>query len=177
MLCRFTADYLFFFKIGDLPTRFHYTKVAGSSYDLSPQEILLATDAELNEYVSLRKIAPYRTDTSDGKARLRKKKLRDLRERIRGRKWGEEVPEDGPDGDRPLGAWVEKKKGQKKGKGKKKGEDEGKGKGNGESNRKRKAGGADGEATGAEMPQASGKKKKRKKNTDAADNPAGELEA
>ncbi|KAF9581260.1 hypothetical protein BGW38_001782 [Lunasporangiospora selenospora] len=46
--------------VGDQPTRFKYHKVGSSSYGLSPVEILLADDADLNEFVSLKKFAPYR---------------------------------------------------------------------------------------------------------------------
>ena len=45
-----------------MPTRFHYTSVAAERYGLAPAEILLATDAELNSYVGLKKMAPYRAD-------------------------------------------------------------------------------------------------------------------
>ncbi len=46
--------------IGDMPTRFHYMPVEPTSYGLTPAEILLADDADLNTYVGLKKIAPYR---------------------------------------------------------------------------------------------------------------------
>ncbi|KAG0033490.1 hypothetical protein BGZ81_008317 [Podila clonocystis] len=46
--------------IGDLPTRFRYHKVKPSNFGLTPVEILLADDKDLNEYVSLKKFAPYR---------------------------------------------------------------------------------------------------------------------
>ena len=45
-----------------MPTRFHYTSVTPENYGLTPAEILLATDAELNSYVGLKKLAPYRID-------------------------------------------------------------------------------------------------------------------
>ncbi|KAI9568797.1 Krr1-domain-containing protein [Boletus coccyginus] len=48
-----------------MPTRFHYIPVASESYGLKPAEILLATDAELNSYVGLKKMAPYRVDRSE----------------------------------------------------------------------------------------------------------------
>ncbi|KAG0345985.1 hypothetical protein BG004_002681 [Podila humilis] len=46
--------------VGDLPTRFKYHKVKPTNFGLTPVEILLADDKDLNEYVSLKKFAPYR---------------------------------------------------------------------------------------------------------------------
>ncbi|KAJ1670919.1 Ribosome biogenesis protein Kri1, partial [Coemansia sp. RSA 25] len=46
----------------DLPTRFKYSKVKAVDYGLTPAEILLADDKYLNDYVSVKKIAPYRPD-------------------------------------------------------------------------------------------------------------------
>ncbi|KAF9268494.1 Krr1-domain-containing protein [Marasmius fiardii PR-910] len=48
--------------VGGMPTRFKYTKVKSETFALSPVEILLATDQELNEYMSIKKYAPYRND-------------------------------------------------------------------------------------------------------------------
>ena len=48
--------------IGDLKTRFRYKSVPENRYGLSAEEILLADDKELNQYVSLKKIAPYREE-------------------------------------------------------------------------------------------------------------------
>lgn len=47
-----------------MPTRFRYTHVPSQSFALTPAEILMATDAELNSYVGLKKFAPYRKDGS-----------------------------------------------------------------------------------------------------------------
>ncbi|XP_010256656.1 PREDICTED: protein KRI1 homolog [Nelumbo nucifera] len=46
--------------IGDLKTRFKYTSVLPQRYGLGASEILMMDDKELNQYVSLKKIAPYR---------------------------------------------------------------------------------------------------------------------
>ncbi|KAN0062772.1 Kinetochore protein Spc24 [Thecaphora frezii] len=46
--------------IGDLPTRFKYTQVPKSDFGLSPVEILLADDAQLNKVVGLKALQPYR---------------------------------------------------------------------------------------------------------------------
>ncbi|GAA5949086.1 hypothetical protein JCM21900_004854 [Sporobolomyces salmonicolor] len=81
-------------KVGDVKTRFRYAKVAPSSYNLTPEEILLATDAELNAFMSLKKLAPYRQGDADAHAAKQKKKLQELRAVLRNRKWGEEVDEE-----------------------------------------------------------------------------------
>ena len=54
--------YMQILQTSHMPTRFHYTSTAPENYGLTPAEILLATDAELNSYVGLKKLAPYRVD-------------------------------------------------------------------------------------------------------------------
>ncbi|BGP21708.1 KRR1 interacting protein 1 [Rhodotorula toruloides] len=84
-------------KIGDIKTRFKYAKVPAQSFNLTPEEILLATDAELNAFMSLKKMAPYRQDSAPWQAKQaqkQRKKLKELREVLRNRKWGEEVDEE-----------------------------------------------------------------------------------
>lgn len=44
--------------IGDLPTRFRYASVDPLTYGLTPEEILLSEDKELNQHVSIKKLAP-----------------------------------------------------------------------------------------------------------------------
>ncbi|KAI7888819.1 KRI1-like family C-terminal-domain-containing protein [Mucor mucedo] len=43
---------------GDLYTRFKYTKTQPEDYGLTAEEILLADDAELNKYISIKALAP-----------------------------------------------------------------------------------------------------------------------
>ncbi|KAK3819585.1 MAG: KRI1-like family C-terminal-domain-containing protein, partial [Benniella sp.] len=63
--------------IGDLPTRFKYHKVKPTSFGLTPVEILLADDKDLNEFVSLKKFAPYRrSDLQDEDVKKYSKKNR-----------------------------------------------------------------------------------------------------
>ncbi|XP_051123674.1 uncharacterized protein LOC127246387 [Andrographis paniculata] len=46
--------------VGDLKTRFKYKTVKPKRYGLTPEEVLMMEDKELNQYVSLKKLAPYR---------------------------------------------------------------------------------------------------------------------
>jgi protein KRI1 len=68
-----------------MPTRFNYTAVASQSYALTPAEIMLATDAELNEYMGIKRIAPYR---KDGRWDMKRAdRLRELKAKLKGRSW------------------------------------------------------------------------------------------
>ncbi|KIY52343.1 hypothetical protein FISHEDRAFT_70028 [Fistulina hepatica ATCC 64428] len=48
--------------VGGMPTRFKYVPVQSQSYALTAAEILMADDKELNEYMGVKKYAPYRKD-------------------------------------------------------------------------------------------------------------------
>ncbi|MBW0523322.1 hypothetical protein O181_063037 [Austropuccinia psidii MF-1] len=72
--------------IGDLPTRFKYTKVEPNNL-LTPNQILMATDKELGEIIGLKKLAPY-WSAPDEKLANRKRKLKELREKLKDRSWG-----------------------------------------------------------------------------------------
>lgn len=50
----------------------------------------MATDAELNAYESLKKLAPYRRP--DEKERRNRKKMKELKKAIARRRWGEDLP-------------------------------------------------------------------------------------
>ncbi|KAH9833455.1 KRI1-like family C-terminal-domain-containing protein [Rhodofomes roseus] len=67
--------------VGDMPTRFKYARVAPQTFGLSATEILMATDAELNQFMGVKKLAPYRKEgkgkTWDGQRTARLKELKD----------------------------------------------------------------------------------------------------
>ncbi|KAF5354624.1 hypothetical protein D9756_005653 [Leucocoprinus leucothites] len=67
--------------VGDLPTRFKYVPVASQSYSLTPTEILLATDKELNEFMSVKRYAPYKNDARKWDAK-RQQKLKELKQAL-----------------------------------------------------------------------------------------------
>ncbi|CAG8548208.1 2876_t:CDS:2 [Paraglomus brasilianum] len=72
--------------IGDTPVRFRYCQTNPSNFGLTPEEILLADDQDLNEYVSLKKYAPYRPDhvvEADIRKYSKKKRLREFRKKLR----------------------------------------------------------------------------------------------
>lgn len=72
--------------IGDLPTRFKYRQVKPSMYGLSASKILAADDKDLNQFVSLKKLAPYVTEEWKPKWRFqlspKKRKKKALQQRI-----------------------------------------------------------------------------------------------
>lgn len=51
---------------GNLKTRFKYTSVPKEDYGLTPEEILLLDDRQLNKLVSLKKLRPYRNVDENG---------------------------------------------------------------------------------------------------------------
>ncbi|KAF9974529.1 KRRI-Interacting protein 1 [Actinomortierella ambigua] len=72
--------------VGDTPTRFKYSKVKPTAYGLTPVEILLADDKDLNEYVSLKKFAPYRRpedEERDIQRISKKKRLQQFRHKLK----------------------------------------------------------------------------------------------
>ena len=64
-----------------MPTRFKYAKTAPQTFGLSAVEILMATDAELNQYMGIKKYAPYRKNTQNWD-KNRATRLKDLRTKI-----------------------------------------------------------------------------------------------
>ncbi|KAH9856796.1 KRI1-like family C-terminal-domain-containing protein [Lenzites betulinus] len=72
--------------VAGMPTRFKYAKVESQNFGLTPAEILMATDAELNSYMGVKKIAPYR---KEGKGRnwdsRRTERLQELKSKLKER--------------------------------------------------------------------------------------------
>ncbi|KIM36770.1 hypothetical protein M413DRAFT_31398 [Hebeloma cylindrosporum] len=98
-------------QIGDLPTRFKYVPVQPQTYALTPAEILMATDQELNEYMSVKKYAPYRHDKSNPQRWNKKtqEKLHELKAKVGERAGTSFIKGRGEDGQEK----VKKRKGKK----------------------------------------------------------------
>jgi len=100
-------------QVGDMPTRFKYVPVQPQAYALTPAEILMATDQELNEYMSVKKYAPYRQDKNNRNKKTQEK-LHELKAKI-----GERAGTSFMDGSRGQGRGeagqekVKKRKGKK----------------------------------------------------------------
>jgi protein KRI1 len=67
-----------------MPTRFRYAPVAKTPFGLSASEILLADDKDLNEYVGLKNLAPYRKQRETWDAK-RGERLREFKKKVSGR--------------------------------------------------------------------------------------------
>ncbi|KAL6304942.1 KRI1-like family C-terminal-domain-containing protein [Sparassis latifolia] len=93
--------------VGDLPTRFKYAKVEPQSFALSPVEVLMATDAELNSYMGIKKYAPYR---KEGKGKhwdaSRTSRLKELKAKLKERGFD-------PQGQDGVGDNARKRRGKK----------------------------------------------------------------
>ncbi|KAH9963018.1 KRI1-like family C-terminal-domain-containing protein [Russula compacta] len=70
--------------VAGMPTHFRYIPVSKTTFALNPTEILLADDKDLNEYVGLKKLAPYRKlrDTWDAR---RGERLREFKTKVSAR--------------------------------------------------------------------------------------------
>jgi len=66
--------------VAGMPTRFKYRKVEPNDYGLTTQEILFARDSTLKNFVSLKKMAPYK---DDGEHLVGSKKRRKFREMLK----------------------------------------------------------------------------------------------
>jgi protein KRI1 len=71
-------------QVAGMPTRFGYTPVAKTTYALTSSEILLADDKDLNEYVGLKKLAPYRKQSEAWDAK-RTERLREFKHKVSAR--------------------------------------------------------------------------------------------
>jgi protein KRI1 len=59
--------------IGDVPCRFKYRKVDAEDYGLDDKDILTWDDSMLNQYISLKKLAPYKEDPKLSRKKLKRK--------------------------------------------------------------------------------------------------------
>ena len=68
-----------------MPTRFKYVPVGKQNYSLDAVEILMADDKDLNEYMSIKKYAPYRQEKGDRSKwdKRQQDKLKDLKETLK----------------------------------------------------------------------------------------------
>lgn len=98
--------------IGNLHTRFKYHKVQPLDPGISTNELLLASDKELKQYMSIKKIAPYR----EKNARINSKKRKEFRQQLRERleKEGYKLDEDGNLVEVPVSVMNEVSKNKKK---------------------------------------------------------------
>ncbi|KAH6910281.1 KRI1-like family C-terminal-domain-containing protein [Coprinopsis sp. MPI-PUGE-AT-0042] len=107
--------------VGGMPTRFKYVPIPTQTYSLDPVEILLADDKDLNEYMSIKKYAPYRKEKGD-RARWdpkQKEKLQEFKNKVREREvrfFGSSVSGDGRGEVHERGEGGEKPKKKRKGK-------------------------------------------------------------
>jgi protein KRI1 len=66
-----------------MPTRFKYATTTPQTFALTPAEVLMATDQDLNQYMSVKRYAPYRSEKWDHNRGERLKEFRDkLKERV-----------------------------------------------------------------------------------------------
>ena len=70
---------------------FRYREVSPAAFGLTPLDILTASDAQLNEFIGLKKLAPYRAHEAKQGDRQKYGKKKRLRE------WRKKVQEDGED--------------------------------------------------------------------------------
>lgn len=70
---------------GGLRTRFAYTAVPADDFGLTTEDLLLADDADLSRYVSLRKLAPYREQPWVVPSKRRRREVAEIRKRLRQR--------------------------------------------------------------------------------------------
>jgi protein KRI1 len=64
--------------VAGLPTRFKYRQVEANNYGVSTQEILLARDTTLKQFVSLKKMAPYNEGEEYNAGSRKRRRFRDM---------------------------------------------------------------------------------------------------
>ena len=64
--------------VAGMPTRFKYRKVEANNFGLATHEILMARDTTLKNFVSLKKIAPYRDDGEFAVGYKKRRRFRDM---------------------------------------------------------------------------------------------------
>ncbi|KAI3659296.1 hypothetical protein MP638_003512 [Amoeboaphelidium occidentale] len=108
--------------VGGVPTKFRYRPVDASSFGLEAEEILEADDSLLNEYISLKKLAPFRTRDKDVEWLKKWKKHSKKRKKEFKRKLEEQAKEAQSQQEEPQ---TKKRKSDSKDKNKKKKKDDG----------------------------------------------------
>ncbi|KAG8888938.1 hypothetical protein FRB98_006336 [Tulasnella sp. 332] len=73
--------------VAGIPTRFKYGSVPKASFSLSAADVLMATDKELNEYVSMKAFAPHKKGRAAWDRNLAPK-LGELKRNLSKREWG-----------------------------------------------------------------------------------------
>lgn len=68
-------------QVGGMPTRFKYMPVEAQTFSLTPAEILTATNQELNQYMSVKKYAPYQKGQPKWD-KNRGEKLKELKQKV-----------------------------------------------------------------------------------------------
>ncbi|CAG8438802.1 8730_t:CDS:10 [Ambispora leptoticha] len=71
--------------VAGIPVRFKYAQVKPTSFGLTPAEIFLSDDRDLNEYIPLKKLAPFRPASvvrKDLKKYSKKKRLQQFRKKL-----------------------------------------------------------------------------------------------
>lgn len=93
--------------VGDMPTRFHYRETIPNDYGLSAEEILMATDEELDQWINLNETVAYKTEAEELELKSKYDKMRNdimLKKKIFKSVYGEAAAADdaGPAEDRNL---------------------------------------------------------------------------
>jgi protein KRI1 len=80
--------------VAGMPTRFKYRQVEPNDYGLTTQEILLARDSTLKQFVSLKKMAPYNEDGEFMTGSKKRRRFREMLKQDLEEELGVEVPQD-----------------------------------------------------------------------------------